>query len=160
MISLVALSDSYVELTVEALRQHLAQLYPGHFATGAQDSFVIEGAVPGAQFMIKSMAPGASGIFLLHHVPGPYTDVSDFANYIEDSALLRRAQAQSCWLSVDRLGVMGTERDAYPFIANVLAHLAPAETAALVHPATQTTIAFDNEVRRQLASGGEIFGLG
>jgi hypothetical protein len=66
--------------------------------------------------------------------------------------LHRIAVAQQAWLGLDR--VHGDNDDeAYRFIGKVLAELAPADTAALVHPERLTTLGFDAEVRRQLASG-------
>ena len=57
--------------------------------------------VPGAQFMIQSRVPGASGTFLLHNVPGPYSYFSDMVDHIPDASLREVAQAQGCWMSID-----------------------------------------------------------
>jgi hypothetical protein len=162
MISLVVLSNSYVELTLETLRASLDQIYPGYFLPPREKgTFVIDGNEPGLEFLIQSDISGAAGMFLLYSVPGPYTAFSDFAGHIADAPLRRLAEAQTCWPSVDLLGREGSDEDeAYRFIASVLAQLAPRDAAALVHPSRLTTIAFDDRLRRELASGGEIFGTG
>src|SRR5713226_2044823 len=98
MVSWVVLSNSYVELTADALRANLDQLYPGQFLPPReQGNFVVDGNVPGAEFLIQSSVPGAAGLFLLYSVPGPYTAFSDFADHIEDASLRELAQAQECW---------------------------------------------------------------
>ncbi len=159
MVSLVVLSNTDVELTLDTLREKLDQLYPGHFLPPReQGTFIVDGSVPGAEFLIQSNIPGAAGIFLLHSVPGPYAYVSEFAEHIADASLRRLAQAQTCWLSVDLIHKYTTEEEAYRFIGSVLAQLAPRDAAALVHPSRLITIAFDDQVRRELASGGQVFG--
>jgi hypothetical protein len=159
MISLVVLSNSYVELTLEALREILEQIYPGRFLPPREHgTFVVDGNVPGVEFLIQSDIPGAAGMFLLYSVPGPYTEFSDFAERIADASLRRLAQAQACWLSVDLIHRYTTEEEACRFIGSVLAHLAPRDAAVLVHPSRLVTIAFDDQVRRTLASDGRIFG--
>lgn len=161
MISLVVLSSSYVELTLDTLRERLDQSYPGHFLPPRErGTFVIDGNEPGAEFLIQSDIPDAAGMFLLHSVPGPYTAFSDFAEHIADASLRRLAEAQTCWLSVDLIQPYATEteEEAYRFIGSALAQLAPRDAAVLVHPSRLITIAFNDQVRRELASGGQIFG--
>src|SRR5437879_5359415 len=120
MVSLVVLSNSFVELTLESLRESLDQIYPGHFLPPReQGSFVVEGNLPGGEFFIKSDVPGANGLFLLNTVPGPYTIFSDFADYIADPPLRRLAEDQTCWLSVDLAHELTTEQEAYRFIGAV-----------------------------------------
>jgi hypothetical protein len=68
----------------------------------------------------------------------------------------RKAEAQNCWLSVDLIHNNTTEEDAYRFIAQVLAKLAPADAAFPVHPAKLITIEFDDALRRNLAKGERI----
>jgi hypothetical protein len=161
MIGLVVLSNTYVELTLDALRERLEQVYPGYFLPPrAHGTFVVDGNVPGVEFLIQSDIPGAAGMFLLYSVPGPYTEFSDFAERIADASLRRLAQEQACWLSVDLVHRYATEAEAYRFIGSVLAHLAPRDAAVLVHPSRLTAIAFDDGIRRELASGGRIFGNG
>src|SRR5918994_2077468 len=64
MVSWVVLFDSDVEFTEDSLRAELDRLWPGQFLPERDNgSFVVEGAVPGAQFMIQSRVPGASGTF-------------------------------------------------------------------------------------------------
>jgi hypothetical protein len=161
MISLVVLSNSYVEVTLDTLREHLEQVYPGRFLPPREKgTFVVEGNIPDTPFLIQSDIPGAAGSFLLHSVPGPYTMFSDFAAHISNFSLRRLAQAQCCWLSVDLIHHDTTEGEAYRFIGSVLAKLAPRDAAAVVHPSRLVTIAFDDEVRRKLANGGQVFGTG
>jgi hypothetical protein len=158
-VSLVVLSNTYVELTLDSLRENLDQLYPGYFLPPReQGSFVVEGSVPEVEFLIKSDVPNAKGVFLLFAVPGPYTLFSNFIDHVADPVLRRLAEGQTCWLSVDLVGEVTTMQEAYRFIGSVLAHLAPSDSGALVHPSKLVTIAFDEEVRRRLASGGDIFG--
>ncbi len=158
MISLVVLSNSYVELTLDALRERLEQVYPGRFLPPREKgTFIVDGNVPGVEFLIQSDIPGAAGMFLLYSVPGPYTEFSDFAEHIPDASLRQLARAQACWLSVDLVHQYTTEEEAYRFIGSVLAHLAPRDAAVLVHPSRLMTIAFDDRVRQELASGGAGF---
>jgi hypothetical protein len=159
MVSLVVLSTSYVDLDLDGLRASLDQIYPGHFLLPRErGTFIVEGSVPGAEFLIQSDIPGAGGTFLLHSIPGPYTHFSDFAEHIADASLRRLARAQTCWLSVDLIHKDAAEAEAYRFIGGVLAQLAPPDAAVLVHPSRLVTIIFTDQVRRELASGGEIFG--
>jgi hypothetical protein len=159
MISLVVLSSTYVELTQDALRESLDRIYPGHFLPlREQGTFVIDGNEPGVEFLIQSDIPDATGMFLLYSVPGPYTAVSDFAEHVADMALRRLAQAQTCWLSVDLIHRYATDEEAYRFIGSALAQLAPPDAAVLVHPSRLIAIAFNEQVRRELAGTGQIFG--
>jgi hypothetical protein len=93
---------------------------------------------------------------MLNSIRGPYSDVSDFAAAIADRSLRREAESQGCWLSVDLVHRHTTDEDAYRFVGRVLAKLAPADAAFLVNPATRTTIAFDDDIRRRLANGEQI----
>ena len=155
MVSWVVLSNSYVGLTIDQLRAKLDEAFPGEFVPQRdQGSFVVDGAVEGAQFMIQSRVPNARGIFMLNNVPGPYTKFSDFAKFIEDPAVRRKARAQKSWLSIDLIiGKHTTEDEAYRFIGRALAVLAPRDAAYLVHPTRRIVITFDDDVRRRLASG-------
>jgi hypothetical protein len=153
MVSWVVLSSTHVRLNVNRLRERLDEVYPGYFLPPRErGTFVLDGTVPG-QFMIQSAIPNASGMFFLQSVPGPYTDVSDFAAAIDDRAVRRHAMAQRAWLSVDLIARHTTDEDAYRFIGRVLAKLAPADAAFLVDPEKRTTTLFDDEVRRRLANG-------
>ena len=54
MVSLVVLSNTHVELTVDQVREKLDELYPGQFLPPRdKGNFVVEGSVPG-QFLIQS----------------------------------------------------------------------------------------------------------
>jgi hypothetical protein len=151
MISLVVLSNKYVSLTADSLSRQLDELHPGKFwPRDQQANFVIDGLGPG-QFLIKSTIPGAAGMFMLLSVPGTYTEFSSFARSIVEPTLRRTAEAQHCWLSVDLIGKITTDADAYRFIGAVLAKLAPADAAVLVRPDDDSTILFNDEVRRRLA---------
>lgn len=155
MISWVALFKSPVEFTEERLRAELDRLWPGQFLPERDDgSFVVEGAVPG-QFMIKSCVPGASGIFLLDNVPGPYSDFSDLIDHIPDESLRDIARAQGCWMAIDLTTGSG-EAEGYKFIGSALARLAPPDAAVLLDPSLGTAVRFTAEVRCALAEHGRL----
>jgi len=153
MIGWVVLSNTDVELTVDRLRTTLDQLHPGQFLPANDRNFVIEGAVPDSQFMIQSNVAGAAGMFMLHSVPGPYTDFSDFAEAITEPGLRALAVAQQAWLAVDTMHVHTTEAEAYRLIGALLAKLAPPDAAVLAHPSKPIVMRFDGDVRSRLASG-------
>lgn len=156
MVSWVVLSNSYPEMDADKLRAKLDEAFPGEFLPPRKDagSFVIDGPVERAQFLIQSRVRGAEGTFMLNNVPGPYTEFSDFDRFITDRAMRRRAAAQRSWLSIDLIGKHTTDENAYRFIGRVLAKLAPHDAAFLVHPARRIVIFFDEDVRRKLADGG------
>jgi hypothetical protein len=156
MIALVVLANTFVDLTFDSIRAKLNEIFPGEFLPPREiGSFVIEGPTPGG-FFIKSNLAGATGLFLLHNVPEPYWKFSDFAKVIADPTIRKKAMAQRCWLSVDRIGRHGGEEDGYRFIEQVLAKLAPADAAFLVHPSKLITIPFDDELRARLARAERI----
>ena len=155
MISWVALSNTYVDLKVDSLREKLDEVYPGQFLPPRDKNFVIDGPTPG-QFFIKSNIAGAAGMFMVISVPASYTEFSDFADVIADPALLRNVKAQCCWLSVDLVHRLTTDADAYRFIEQVLAKLAPQDAAFLVHPEKRITMPFNDDIRRRLANGAQI----
>lgn len=156
MVSWVVLSNTHVEFKLDQVRKKLDELYPGLFLPPRdKGNFLVAGPVPG-QFLIQSSAPAAAGTFLLQSVPGPYTKFSDFAAWITNLALRQKAEAQCCWLSVDLVIKHTTEEDAYRFIGRLLAKLAPADAAVLVHPTKPIAIPFDDSVRRRLAADGQI----
>ena len=156
MISWVVLANTYVELRLDSLRQKLDELYPGQFLPPRlQGNFTVPGPAPG-QFLIQCHVPGVAGAFMLNSVRGLYTEVSDFAEAIADRSLRLEAESQCCWLSIDLVHMHTTEEEAYRFIGQVLAKLAPADAAFLVHPVLRTTIAFDADVRRRLANCEQI----
>ena len=156
MVSWVVLFDSDVEFTVDSLRAELDRLWPGQFLPKRDNgSFVVEGTVPGAQFMIQSRVPGASGTFLLHNVPAPYSEFSDMVERIPDASLRDIAKAQGCWISVDLIGKSGAA-EAYKFIGSVLARIAPPDAAVLLHPSRGTAVRFTADVRRKLAEKGRL----
>jgi hypothetical protein len=153
MISLVALSGSYVDLSVQSLSKALDELYPGKFVPlEQQTNFVVGGRAPG-QFLVKSTIPGAAGMFMVLSVPGPYTEFSDFARFIADPVLRRKAEAQRSWLSVDLIAMMTNKDEAWRFIAAAVAKLAPADAAFVVNPETNSTAVFSAALRSQLAAG-------
>ena len=113
MISWVVLFDSDLEFTEEQLRAELDRLWPGEFLPQRDNgSFVVGGAPPGIGFMIQSRVPGASGLFMLHNYPLPYSDFSDMIDLIPDASLRKIAQRQSAWLSVDLI-VQSDAAEAY-----------------------------------------------
>jgi hypothetical protein len=155
MVSWVVLFDSDVEFTADELRAELDRLWPGHFLPKRDDgSFVAEGT-PGIQFMIQSRIPGASGTFMLHNMPAPYSEFSDMVDRISDASLRKVAQAHSGWISVDLISQSGAA-EAYKFIGNVLARLAPPDAAVLLHPLRGTAVRFTADVRRRLAENGQV----
>jgi hypothetical protein len=155
MISWVVLSNTYVDLKVDLLRAKLDEVYPRQFLPPRDKNFVIDGPTPG-QFFIKSNITGAAGMFMLISVPASYTEFSDFAEVTADKELLRKVKAQCCWLSVDLVHRLTTDADAYRFIEQVLAKLAPQDAAFLVHPDKRITMPFNDDMRRQLATGAQI----
>jgi hypothetical protein len=158
MVSLVALSQSCPDLTLESVRATLDALFPGQFLPPREEgNFVIDGSVPGAIYMIQCTIDGASGLFTLHNVAGPYSEFSNFPDHLSDP-LRAIALRQSCWMSIDLTHAYGSEEDAYHFIGPVLAQLAPTDAAVLLHPTKMTAVEFTGNVRRQLASGGQPFG--
>ena len=153
MISLVALSRSYVDLDVHSLSKALDELYPGKFVPlDQQENFVVGGRIPG-QFLVKSTIAGAAGMFMVQSVPGPYTEFSDFAQFIADAALRRKAEAQQYWLSIDLIHMFTNKDEAYRFIAAGIAKLAPADAAVVVKPENNSTVLFNAELRSKLAAG-------
>jgi hypothetical protein len=157
MVSLVILSQSSPDLTLESIRSTLDAVFPGQFLPPREEgNFVIDGGVPGAVYMIQCTVPGAGGMFMLHNVPGPYaefTDISRLSGSLRDLAL-----KQPCWMSIDLMHAYGAEEDGYRFIGPVLAQLAPTDSTVLLHPSKMIAVQFTPDVRRQLASGGQPFG--
>jgi len=153
MISLVVLSNSYVDLDVRSLSKALDEIYPGKFVPLEQQAnFVVGGRNPG-QFLVKSTIPGAAGMFMVLSVPARYTEFSDFARSITDVSLRRKAEAQQCWLSIDLIHMFTNKEEAYRFITVALAKLAPADAAVLVKPETNAAVLFTTELRSRLAAG-------
>lgn len=158
MVSLVVLAQSSPDLTLESVRQTLDAVFPGQFLPPREEgNFVIDGAVPGAIYMIQCTVPDASGVFMLHNVPGPYREFSDFAKHLAGS-IREVALEQQCWMSVDLIGKYGTEEDAYRFIGKLLAQLAPPDSAVLLHPSKMAATPFSDAIRRQLMAGDQPFG--
>ena len=156
MISWVVLFDSDVEFTEDELRAELDRLWPGEFLPQRDNgSFVVGGAPPGIGFMIQSRVPGASGVFMLHNYPLPYSGFSDMVDRIADASLRKIAQRQSGWMSID-LFAQSDATEAYKFIGAVLARLAPPDAAVLVHPSRGTAVPFTDGVRRKLAENGQV----
>jgi hypothetical protein len=153
MISRVVLSNTCGTLNVMRVSQKLDEVFPGKFVPLQQQAnFVVDGPTAG-QLLIKSTVPGAAGIFLLLNVARPYTDISGFTAPIADASLRRKVEAHACWLSVDLIKAIGTDADAYRFITAALAKLAPTGSTVLVNPDTRAMMEFNDDVRRQLASG-------
>jgi hypothetical protein len=150
MIGWVILCMRPVELTEETLRAQLDRIYPGEFLPPRQlGTFVVAGPVAGTQFLIKSAIAGATGIFILQSVPGPYTAFSPFVKNIRDAALRRIAVAQRAWLGLERVGG-DNEADAYRFIGRAIGTLAPDDAAVLVHPSRLIAYPFNAETRLKL----------
>jgi hypothetical protein len=159
MVSLVVLSQSAPELTLDSVRSALDAVFPGQFLPPREeDNFVIDGPVPGATYMIQCTVPDASGMFMLRNVPGPYSECSDFPSRLTGS-IRELALGQQCWMSVDAVLTHGTDEDAYRFIGRVLAQFAPPDSAVLLHPSRMVATAFNDTVRRQLSAGEQPFGV-
>lgn len=121
MVSLVVLSQSCPDLTLESVRNTLDAVFPGQFLPPREEgNFVIDGAVPGATYMIQCTIENASGVFMLHNVPGPYSEFSDFLKHLS-GPLRALALEQPCWMSVDLMHAYGSKEDGYRFVGPVLA---------------------------------------
>jgi hypothetical protein len=159
MTSLVMLSQSSPDLTLDSVRSLLDTLFPGQFLPPReQGNFVIDGAVPGATYMIQCTVPGAGGMYMLHNVAVRYSEFSDFPNHLE-GPIRELALQQPCWMSIDVIGKYGTDEDAYRFIGRALAQLASPDSAVLLHPSKMVATPFTETVRRQLAAGDHPFGV-
>ncbi len=66
------------------------------------------------------------------------------------------AETQDCWLSIDLIHRMTTDANSLRFIAQVLARLAPADTAVLVDPSRLIATPFNDDIRRRLARGDRL----
>jgi hypothetical protein len=159
MVSLVALLPSWQERSIDEVRESLDALFPGCFLPPREEgNFVIEGPVLGASYMVQCTIPEHSGMFLIHNVPGPYSEFSDCLVHLPDSELKELAAKQPCWMSVDMMHRHTSDEDAYRFVSAALAKLAPPDAAVLLHPSRYMALPFSSEVRRTLASGGSPYG--
>ena len=153
MVGGVVLSKTWIELSVDSALAGLETVFPGEFLPPRNEgTFVIEGAVPGAQLLINSSIAGAAGTFFLHSVPGPYAEVSDFAEHIADRNLRTLALVQEAWLSVNLIDRNADPDGAWRFIGKTLAAFAPADAAVLVHAGDNKSERFDEALRRRMAS--------
>lgn len=160
MVSLVVLTPGWDELSADAVRDLLNEIFPGSYLPPREEgNFVVEGPVSGASVMVQCVEEGYSGLFMVQSVPGPYTEFSSYLEHVEDSDLKHSLQEQPCWMSVDMLHCQTTEDDAYRFIGAVLAKLAPEDTSYLVDPRRMLVVPFSGEVRRRLAAGAAAFGM-
>lgn len=155
---LVVLSNTHVPLTVESLRGTLDTLYPDQFAQSEDaGNKVSKGFLPG-MFGIECVIPGAEGWYVVHSNLGPFTAYSDFEKHIDDDELRDVAEAQEFSLEVHLVSIHGIQEEAYRFIGALLAMLAPADSAILVHPSNHAVIAFTPSVRKCLAAGDAAHG--
>ena len=159
MVSLVILLRESVHLDMLSSREKLKSVFPGAFYPENDDSFVIEGSNP-LQLFVKSVIPANSGIFLVNFVPASYTEFSGFLSHIADPGLKAWVTDHRAWLSIDRIGEIGTDDDSYRFIGKALAKLAPVDAIAVVHPERYITVAFRHETRDQLRSDDVLVCLG
>jgi hypothetical protein len=158
MVSLVVLSQTWLGLSDDILRECLDSLYPGEFLPAREDgtNWVVDAKIAGTQFMVQR---DQVGVFMVMSMPGPYTDFSPFAQNIADAGLRQFAVAQEAWLSVDLLhAYRASDDEAYAFIGRLLAQLAPNDAAVLVHPSRMISVRFTPDIRTRLASGHEPFG--
>jgi hypothetical protein len=87
MISWVVLLKTRVELTPDSLRAHLDRLYRGLFLPPQElRTFVVEGPVLDAQFLIEASVPGSAGLYMLQSIAAGSKGFSDFADGIHDPA--------------------------------------------------------------------------
>lgn len=155
---LVVLSNTHVPLTVESLRNTLDSLYPGQFQSSEEAGNKVSKGFLQGMFGIECVIPGAQGWYLLHSNLGPYTAFSDFGEHIDDEELRDVAEAQEFSLEMHLVSIHGIQEEAYRFIGAVLAVLAPADSAILVHPSNHAVIAFTPAVRKCLAAGDAAHG--
>jgi hypothetical protein len=111
MVSLITLLREPMTFELAYVRRALDSIFPGTFLPQNDDSFVIEGSNP-LQLMVKSIVPSNSGIFFVNYVPGPYTE---FPPSLRILPILgsRRVSEHRAWLSVDRIGEIGSDGDAF-----------------------------------------------
>jgi hypothetical protein len=159
MVSLVVLLPEPLGLDVPALRQHLDSVFPGHFLPQTDDSFVTEGSSP-AQLFVKSAVPSHSGVFFVNFIASPYTKFSEFAAHISAPPLLDLVRQHAAWLSLDLIGEIGSEDDAYRFIGKALAQLAPLGSLAIVHPEKHIIVPFAESSRDHLRADKVLRSLG
>lgn len=160
MISLVALSPSWVEYSLEEMQHQLASMFLGDFTSAqSQSNWVAEGLSGKGSFAIQCMVEGYAGLYIVNSSPGPYSAFSDFLASIEDPDLKKLAAEQPCWLSVDSVRSYSTDADAYRFVALLLSAIAPDDTRVLVDPSRGLAREFTPEIRRQLAAGDSSFNL-
>jgi hypothetical protein len=152
----VVLTNTPLRFDLDSLRQKLEELYPGQFVPPhVKGSFVVPGRVRG-QYVIQSNVSGASGIFVLNSGMESFATLSDFTKTIPDGPVRRDVEAQCCWLAVDLMYKSKSEAEAYRFVEQVLAKLAPAGAAFLVDPTKRITVLFDETMRRSFSSGAVI----
>jgi len=149
MTSLVALLKEPNAVNLDSTRTLLNAVFDGHFPIKSDDSFVVPGPTP-AQLMIKSVVPGHTGIFFLNAVPSPYNKFSDYEDHLSSSELIALAVQSKAWLSIDTIGLIGSEEDAYRFIGKALAAVCPSSTLAVLHPTRYSMIAFTEHTPQRL----------
>jgi hypothetical protein len=159
MVSLVVLVSQPVHLDVPTVQRLLDEVFPGRFVPKTDSSFVIEGTGP-EQLFVKSVIPQNAGVFFVNVVPRPYTAVSGFLTKVTEPTLRSRVQGHTAWLSVDRVGAIGSVDDAYRFIGKALARLAPHDALAVVHPSSERTVPFEGSTLAQLRADNVLQALG
>jgi hypothetical protein len=149
----VVLADSPIRFDLDALRQKLEELYPGQFVPPrAKGSFVVAGRVRG-QYIIQSNVGGAAGIFILNSGTEPFAGLSDFTKTIPDGPTRRSVEAQCCWLAISLMYKARPDAEAFRFVEQALAKLAPPDANFLVDPTKRITVPFDEAMRRSFARG-------
>jgi len=157
MVSWVVLSKSYVALDADKLRAKLDEAFPGEFLPQRdQGSFVVDGAVPRAQFLIQSRVAKAAGLFMLQSVPGPYT------SFFRLRQVHHGSRGQATGAGATELAVDRSYGQAYDRGRSLSLHrprrgdTRPRDAAYLVHPTRRIIVAFDEDVRRRLANGEQM----
>jgi hypothetical protein len=150
MVSLSLLSRSHIVLTLDQIRAALDRAFPGIFMPPNDASFVVEDG--DGPRLIKSLAPGAKGIFLFYNDAG----VIDAADDIADAELCRFISLEHGWTSIDMIQSIGGEVEAYRFAAKALAQLAPSDAAFLLDP-SKGAKPVDGKVLSLLRAGHDPF---
>ena len=157
MISLVALSRSWVQYSVEEMLECLDSIFPGQFTPAQRDrNWVTQESSD--QLAIQCLVDGYAGFYYVNGVPGPYAAFSNFLFEVHDSGLRKLCSEQPFWFSVDVLRKHGTDEDAYRFAGLLLSALAHEDSAVLVQPFQGSCQRLTPKLRRQLAAGGSSYG--
>ncbi|MGI9412762.1 MAG: hypothetical protein ACR2PM_03795 [Hyphomicrobiales bacterium] len=161
--SLVVLLPGPRDLFAHHLWQALEELFPAAF-TGRHDtddphaSFVTAGMDSEPPYLVKSLAEGHSGLFLIHLAGQPYIDPDEFRGDDFNDEIKSGVATHKAWFSVDRLESIGSDEDVSRFIRVLCAKLAPHDALCVLDPGKKGIAEFSDDVRTCLAAGADIFG--